>query len=75
MEYQIEWKLASPYARRRGLNGLEGLIALYRDYRALTDQLYVEETLPKFAIPDPQSDWGKCEALIDRLVADRDATN
>jgi hypothetical protein len=38
--YQIDWKLGSPYARRRGLVGFDGLIALYREYRALTDQLF-----------------------------------
>lgn len=40
VSYQVDWKLKSPYSRRLGLSGLEGLIALYRDYRALTDELY-----------------------------------
>jgi hypothetical protein len=73
VQYQTEWKLASPYARRRGLERLEGLIALYRDYRELTDQLYTEVQLPKISIEDPQRDWSKSEATIDRAVADRDA--
>ena len=73
VQYQIDWKLTSPYARRRGLERLEGLIALYRDYRVLTDQLYTEVPLPKISIEDPQRDWRKCEATIDRAVADRDA--
>ena len=73
VQYQTEWKLTSPYARRRGLERLEGLIALYRDYRELTDQLYTEVPLPKISIEDPQRDWSKSEAIIDRAVADRDA--
>jgi len=73
VQYQTEWKLTSPYARRRGLERLEGLIALYRDYRELTDQLYAEVQLPKIRIEDPQRDWSKSEATIDRAVTDRDA--
>lgn len=68
VQYQIDWKLASPYARRRGLERLEGLIALYRDYRALTDQLYAEVPFSKISIEDPQRDWSKCEATIDHAV-------
>ena len=33
VRYQVDWKLRSPYATRRGLAGLAGLIELYRDYR------------------------------------------
>lgn len=40
VNYQVNWKLESPYASRRGLAGLDGLITLYRQYRALTDQLF-----------------------------------
>ena len=35
---QIEWKVDSPYCERRGYTGKEGWIALYQDYRALTDR-------------------------------------
>lgn len=68
VQYQIDWKLTSPYARRKGLERLEGWIALYRDYRALTDQLYSEVPFPKISIEDPQRDWTKSEATIDRAV-------
>jgi len=40
--YQVNLELASPYAVRHGLAGLEGLIELYRDYRQLTDRLYTD---------------------------------
>jgi hypothetical protein len=75
VQYQIEWKLESPYAKRRGLKNLDGLIDLYRDYRALTDQLYEELTLPKIRIENAQQDWKKCDAIIDRAVTDKDACN
>jgi hypothetical protein len=73
VQYQTAWKLGSPYAKRRGLKDLDGLVALYRDYRALTDQLYEELTLPKISIENAQKEWKKCEAIIDRAVADKDA--
>ena len=73
VQYQIEWKLESPYAKRRGLKNLDGLVALYREYRTLTDQLYKELTLPKISIEDAQKEWTKCDAIIDRAVANKDA--
>lgn len=32
VRYQVDWKLKGPYAVRRNLVGLEGLITLYQDY-------------------------------------------
>jgi hypothetical protein len=66
--YQVEWKLASPYAVRRGLAGLEGLIALYRDYRRLTDQLYAELDVPKISIENSGQEWAAYEATIDAIL-------
>lgn len=73
VQYQVEWKLESPYAKRRGLKDLDGLVVAYREYRALTDQLYEELTLPKISIEDAHKDWKKCDAIIDRAVANEDA--
>jgi hypothetical protein len=39
--YQVNWKLQAPYSRRLGLAGLEGLIVLYKDYRAVLRQKVV----------------------------------
>jgi molybdopterin-guanine dinucleotide biosynthesis protein len=66
--YQVDWKLTSPYAVRRGLTGLEGLIALYRDYRRLTDQLYSDLDIPKISIENSGQDWAKYDEIIVSLL-------
>ena len=48
--YQVNWKVSSPYAVRRGLQGFGGLVQLYRDYRALCDRLLEPLPLPALAI-------------------------
>jgi hypothetical protein len=57
VKYQVDWKLQAPYSRRRGLSGLEGLIALYKDYRALTDELYARLDFAKLAIENSPQAW------------------
>ncbi|BAT60635.1 hypothetical protein GJW-30_1_03183 [Variibacter gotjawalensis] len=57
VKYQVDWKLTSPLAKKRGLTGLEGLIALYREYRQLTDQLYREFDIPKISIENSGRNW------------------
>ena len=58
VKYQVDWKLRAPYSRRLGLTGLDGLVALYKDYRALTDTLYSGLDLRKLAIDNSQQAWG-----------------
>jgi hypothetical protein len=57
VKYQVDWKLQTPYSRRLGLTGLDGLVALYKDYRALTDELYSRLDLPKLAIDNSRQAW------------------
>ena len=57
VKYQVDWKLQAPYSRRLVLTGLDGLVALYRDYRGLTDELYSRLDLPKLAIDNSQQAW------------------
>lgn len=64
VEYQVNWKLAAPYSVRRGLKGLEGLIALYRDYRALTDRLFQQLPGAKLAIENSAQAWPTYERNI-----------
>jgi hypothetical protein len=66
--YQVDWKLAAPYAVRHGLSGLEGLIALYRDYRRLTDRLYADLDIPKVSIENSGRDWAAYEAIIESAL-------
>ncbi|MCA8090863.1 hypothetical protein LGM65_08135 [Burkholderia anthina] len=63
-DYQVDWKLAAPYCRQRGFVGLDGLIALYRDYRSLTDSLFQELPLAKLAIENSGRDWPVYEKRI-----------
>ena len=70
MDYQINWKLESPYAKRRGLTGLDGLIALYCDYRALTDRLFADLDIPKISIENSRQAWASYDDIIDRALID-----
>ncbi len=54
--YQVDWKVASPYAVRRSLGGFDGLVHLYRDYRAICDDIFAQLALPKLAIHN-EGDW------------------
>jgi hypothetical protein len=68
LDYQTGWKLSSPYAVRRGLTGLEGLVTLYRAYRAMTDQLFNGLEMPKLCIENSLQEWSKYDRLIDQTV-------
>jgi hypothetical protein len=68
VKYQVNWKLESPYARRRGLTGLDGLIVLYREYRALTDQLFADLDIPKISIENSRQEWARYDGIIDRAL-------
>ncbi len=63
-QLETEW----PYARRRGLAGLDGLIALYRQYRALTDRLFAELDMPKIGIENSPQQWALYDDIIDRSL-------
>ena len=72
--YQVDWKLTSPYAVRHGLAGIEGLIALYRDYRRLTDQLYTELDIPKISIENSGREWAKYHQIINSVLTNQHET-
>lgn len=67
--YQVDWKLAAPYSTRRELVGLEGLIALYQDYRRVTDELFALLPVDKIAIENSKQDWPAYQELILQAVA------
>lgn len=64
IDYQVNWKLNSPYCVRKGYRGLEGLISLYRDYRQITDDLFDQLPLAKLAIENSGRDWRAYESQI-----------
>jgi hypothetical protein len=55
--YQFEWKLASPYAERRGLSGLDGFVELYRAYREITDELVTALGIEALTLETSSGDW------------------
>jgi hypothetical protein len=74
VDYQTNWKLESPYARRRGLAGRDGLIALYRQYRALTDRLFADLDMPKIRIENSSRQWALYDDIIDRALTNPNTT-
>lgn len=71
VKYQVDWKLKGPYAVRRDLIGLEGLIALYQDYRHMTDALFDRLRLDKLMIENSERHWDRYNQLVlDRLGFD-----
>ncbi len=73
VNYQVDWKLGSPNARRRGLVGLDGRIVLYREYRALTDRLFAALDIPKISIETSRHEWAKYDDIIDRALRSPEA--
>ena len=55
-EYQVNWKVSSPYAVQRSLQGFDGLVQLYQEYRALCDDIFAQLTIPKLAIMN-EGNW------------------
>ncbi len=55
---QIAWKVGSPYGVRRGLQGFEGLVALYRQYGATCDDFFAQLALPKVRVVR-DGDWAR----------------
>lgn len=68
VKYQTNWKLESPYAKARHLAGVDGLIAVYREYRDLTDRLYHDLDIPKISIENSGREWASYDATIDRAL-------
>jgi hypothetical protein len=66
--YQLRWKLRSPYAAHRQLDGLQGLTAMYADYRALSDALFASLDCHKLAIDTSGGDWSQYYDQIGELL-------
>ena len=47
----------SPYGKSRGLNGFEGMVAYWQDYRCITDEAYQGLGCPKIAIDNSEENW------------------
>ena len=47
----------SPWARHRGLRGLDAVVRLYQAWEPVVGELYDRYPFPKLMVPDPQHDW------------------
>jgi hypothetical protein len=56
--YQINWKVLSPYGRKRSLQGFDGLVQLYQSYCVLCEGIFAQLALPKLAIRN-EGNWTK----------------
>src|SRR5262249_47793050 len=58
--YAIELVTSCPYARRRGLVGTSGVMALISAYEALVRELMVRSCLPRLTLTDCMGRWDAC---------------
>jgi hypothetical protein len=71
--YQVGWKLASPYAERRGLAGYDGLVRLYQEYVALCLELLGRLDLPTLVV-ERDGDWPRARAAVRAFLRLEEAT-
>jgi thymidylate kinase len=64
VNHQVCWKVESPYCQARGYSGRDGWVQMYRDYRALTDELYDRLQMQKLAIDVTGQAWPEYEARV-----------
>jgi hypothetical protein len=62
--YQVGWKCASPYCFRRGLAGLDGLIAFYEAYQEIVGEIMALLPVRTIAIETTAGEWPLYEAKI-----------
>jgi hypothetical protein len=55
--YQVNWKMPSPYGAQRGLAGFAGLVQLYRNYRAMSDEIVAGLRIPTLSIDNTAGSW------------------
>jgi hypothetical protein len=64
VDSQVAWKVVSPYARQRGLAGIDGWKQLYQGYRQLTDMCFQTLAIPKIAIETSAGEWSSYQTRI-----------
>lgn len=55
-DYQVEWKVNSPYGRAHELEGFAGLIQFYHAYRGICDSIFQVLPIPRLVL-DHTGDW------------------
>jgi hypothetical protein len=54
---QLNWKLPTPYGIRRNLEGIDGFVELYRNYRAICDAAVTVLPIDKLEIDNTDRVW------------------
>ncbi len=68
IDYQVNWKLESPYGKRRSLTKLDGLIEFYRTYRGICDDILLQLPVPQLRIDNSETNWqAHYQAIIEFL--------
>ena len=63
-DYMIAVVTECPYATARGLHGLDGAVAIMRDYKHLLDKSVARFPFPKLVLSDCSRRWQDCHARI-----------
>ncbi|MBP1994566.1 hypothetical protein [Paenibacillus eucommiae] len=58
----------SPYGKSRGLNGFEGMVAYWQDYRGITDEAFQGLICAKIAIDNSEGNWSQYGSEISRFL-------
>lgn len=65
-QHQVEWKTNKPYCKTRALQGTQGLITFYKDFRALTDHIFSNLKIKKLSIENSKGQWPiYCQQILD----------
>jgi hypothetical protein len=56
-EFVVGYATGTPYARARGLQGYDGMVVFWRDFVALTDELFDRYAIDKLKIENSAGEW------------------
>lgn len=56
-DYIVEMICESPYGRAKALDGINGTIQFFSEYREIADEIYDEAVIQKVAIENSEGDW------------------
>jgi hypothetical protein len=63
-DYMIAVATECPYASARGLQGMDGAVAIMRAYKQLLDESVARFPFPTLVLPDCHRRWQDCHARI-----------
>ena len=63
-DYMVAVVTECPYALARGLQGIDGAVAIMRAYKDLLDESVEQFSLPKLVLSDCHRRWPDCQARI-----------